>query len=713
MKRTARPKAAGSGKNADAIRTLESAVRGGDRTVETRCALAEAYAWDGRMDKALAALREAARLTHDPPRICTALQRLLDVARDKGETRACMDLAGTLAHHPAGRAMILGNLYLNRRMLPEAEVHLREALRLDPGKAHGHLMLGRLLEEQGETAGAEKSLARAVALAPDLVEARLVLAEALLRRKRLGEAEAQVRQALRREPGSSQAHVLLGKIHEEGGRPAEAEREYAEASGSSGSDDACLRLGEALLGRGQAAEAEAHLRKAVALGESSPRVFLLLVEVLTGQQRLEDAADALEEGIRRQPKWPSLRFKLGWICQQAGLRDRMTRAFEGFLKSGGSGREDERHHRFLALVALERFPEAFEAAERLLDEWDERLEYERLFRPWASHWLKPQPESFFARTLAGLEDAERRSPASPWPRLYRGLLLCRLRRTREGLAVLDELARAPAGRYGWMRFAAGVERLQLGRYAEALEDLRAAVASRPRAWWARCRLAETTLCLGKTKDALREFDRAEAGLSEERQRAEVWAWKGETLLWLGRYPEALEVLGRAVAAKSWLAVCWRGEAFMLSGRLVEALADLDRALAPGSRDTEAFILRGEARRRLGRLREALEDLDRAVELEGGTWALVNRALAHAGLGDWPAAWRDFEKVPAEVVDAALRSLGRSSWRGWAREDVVGILERALVLARGIRRPETYLYPVWLEQQGKKDTKIRQKRKKGK
>ena len=60
MSRAPRAKAAPSGRNADVIRSLEAALRGGDRTVETRCALAEAYAWDGRMADALAALGAAA-----------------------------------------------------------------------------------------------------------------------------------------------------------------------------------------------------------------------------------------------------------------------------------------------------------------------------------------------------------------------------------------------------------------------------------------------------------------------------------------------------------------------------------------------------------------------------------------------------------------------------------------------------------------------------
>ncbi|MBI5210796.1 MAG: tetratricopeptide repeat protein [Elusimicrobia bacterium] len=649
----------------------------------------------GMLDEAEERVRSALRLDPRSVEGSLALGKTLEAAGKPALAERAYARALRLSPRCVDARLGLGRLCLGRARLAEAQGHLRRAVARDRACVEAHFLLGKTLENLRRFEPAAASYGRALALSPGSTEIRVRLGEARLLAGDLAGSLAVLRQALKSDDASAEAHWMLGRVLEAKGLFLEAEAAYGKAAGRAvDSPGAGSRLADFFERRGWRAQAESLMRQAARLEGRSPEGRVKLAEFLKSQARFAEAAEVLRAGLRDHPGTGAFHFHLGWLYEQAGERALMAEGFERFLASPDAETgSDARLRRFLASAGLDRHEAMIKEAEGILEEGDGRL-FERLFRPWTDNWLRPQPTAFYAERLARLEGAKPSVADSPWGRFYRGILLARLSRTEESLSVLDPLAGLRGKRYGWMRHVAGVLRLREGRYEAAALDFQAALESRPRAMAARGFLAETLLCMGKTAAALGEFGKAERSEREGGSPADVWAWRGEALLWLGRYEDALEDLNRAVSAGTWLALAWRGGAHLLLGRLDAAAADLDRAIGPGSRDAEALVWRGELRRLLGRLRESLEDLDRAVELDGGPWAFVNRALTRAALKDDAGARLDFEAVPAGIVTAALRRLGGAGKDGAGEPDVLAVLGAALEMARGVRRHEAYLRPLW-------------------
>jgi tetratricopeptide (TPR) repeat protein len=261
--------------------------------------------------------------------------------------------------------------------------------------------------------------------------------------------------------------------------------------------------------------------------------------------------------------------------------------------------------------------------------------------------------------------------------------------------------------------------LQMSRFREAIAAADRIIDALPESWsWsALCYKAEALLCLGERKPALAAFDEAIARalrLDNPREAADARAWKGECLLWLGRYAEAERLLEVAAKGDAPYAQCWRGAALYKLGRPREALESIDRGLALYDRDLEAYAWKGEILRRLGRLDEAEAALNaQALRESGGgalslprsgapanpqywTWHLLNRALVAAARGDERALRADVEALLGERASLVFTAAGVDARRALSAPagTLVSLLEGVLDDARGCRRPDVYTYSVW-------------------
>ncbi|MBI5210520.1 MAG: tetratricopeptide repeat protein [Elusimicrobia bacterium] len=554
----------------------------------------------------------------------------------------------------------------------------RKALRLLEERA-------RVSREPAPLADAMKAIAAPRETGP--AQAMLSLGERNIQSGDLDRAQAQLSEALRLDPKLARAHVMLGVALEAGSRRPEARREYEEALLlDPGDSQARLNLGELCLAEGLFESAQAHFSRAMSGSEGEARGRLRLAQALAERGMFEESARCLEEGLERRPRDPELLFGVGAARLRAEQRGPTLAAFRRYLESGPEPGPQGPRRRFLALMALGDFGKAFEAADEALGCWDAAGDQELFFESWMGSAAHPHSDSFHLERLGELEAA---APGSPWPWFYRGWLLCRLKRVREGLAALDNVLEFDVKRYGWMRWEAGVRRLQLGHLDDAAADFAAVTESRPTAWWARCHLAETYLCLGEDGRALRAFERALAA-SPKAAEGHILTWRGAVLLWLGRYEEAVRDLDLALARGCGMAACWRGGAAMLLGRFEPARADLDRAVAACAGDAEALTFRGELKRRLGLRDEAQEDLLKVLGFCSNVWAHVNLALLHAGAEDWAGMWRCLESVPSEMLDAAARRLGKPGWKRTDEGAACRVLETVLDMAAGIRRMEGHL-----------------------
>ncbi|HMV66908.1 MAG TPA: tetratricopeptide repeat protein, partial [Myxococcota bacterium] len=183
---------------------------------------------------------------------------------------------------------------------------------------------------------------------------------------------------------------------------------------------------------------------------------------------------------------------------------------------------------------------------------------------------------------------------------------------------------------------------------------------------------------------LRRFDALDAELPDE---PVTRTYRGELLLWLGRYAEAIVSFDRALALSELTTWAWigKGAAQWLSGDAAAAHATWDRGVeAVDFEGPTLFVYRGEALRAAGAIDEARLELDLALRNSRrrvSSWIL--RALVAADRGD---------RLPAQRVAAAVREQIPGLWldarRATGTDDPPMVLEACLRLMRGNRSSST-------------------------
>lgn len=539
----------------------------------------------------------------------------------------------------------LGRIEERRARPAEAERAFRRAIEAEPESPYPHVELARLLETQGKSDEALDALrapaARGVAELPRADAALLRLLEFNLYRRAFLEALA--RSPARAESAASALDPARG-----------------------GAGTRTLRA-DALAVLGRLDEAEAELASAFAAG--GPEAATSRVECLLGLAGRGRCGPGLERAV------------LG-AAARGPASDRLlsewTQVFSVFMCAG-------------------LYAQAFRLGEAVLDRLGRIDDPGRLLWPW---WPRVRravaEERFLADERARLEHAARGGPLEHWFSYYRAVLLSDSGREGEAMREYERVRGLDPGRYSWMLQSFVLAKLGLRDFDGTAEVCRAVLARHPSHWWVRCLLAEALLVGGDEAGALGEFERALA-LSGPLERREVLTWHGEVLLWLGRYDEALARLDEAVALGARTFVFgWRGAARLKRGDVAAALEDLDRAIVLDPKDLEARGWRAEALHALGRDAQALGDLDHAIRVGPyDLWMHVVRSLVRDALGDARGAAEDFGAVSAEAADFLRRGLGLPPEGDLDPGERRRVLEAALERARGLRRWENYVQPVWM------------------
>lgn len=235
----------------------------------------------------------------------------------------------------------------------------------------------------------------------------------------------------------------------------------------------------------------------------------------------------------------------------------------------------------------------------------------------------------------------------------------------------------------------GVIAAQTRDFVQAADLIGRAAALRPDDAGIRSNLANALRGLGRTEDAVANYDRA---VALDPKHVDAWYNRGVALQALGRAADAVASYDRALALKadSPEAHTNRGVALRDLGRTEEALAAYDRALALRPDHATAHSNRGNALRDLGRPAEAIESYDRAIALRADyADAHYNRGIALQALGRCEEAVAALDRAIALVpghADAwcargnALQELGRL-------DDAISSYDRAVSLRPDY--PEAY------------------------
>jgi serine/threonine-protein kinase len=200
---------------------------------------------------------------------------------------------------------ILGIALSEQGKLPEAIAAYREAIRLRPDYPTYHRNLANALHQQGK-------LPEAVRRNPDDAAAHTKLVSALRGHDQVSEAIAEFREVIRLNPDDGPAHVNLGNVLLEQGKVSEAIAAYREGTRLSPDvADAHYNLGNGLRAQDKLSDAIAEFREALRLEPNDAELRCILGDTLHRQGRLPDAIAEFREAIRLKPNYALAHRNLG------------------------------------------------------------------------------------------------------------------------------------------------------------------------------------------------------------------------------------------------------------------------------------------------------------------------------------------------------------------------------------------------------------------
>jgi tetratricopeptide (TPR) repeat protein len=321
----------------------------------------------------------------------------------------------------SGRAHLLAARAARRASdFEEAEEHLRAVQRLLPGSEEGNLELFLLRAQSGgmdSVADYLRSLVEADhPQSPQILEA---MARGYMDAFRFGEADFMLELWLRRQPDSIPALLFRGWVKEQQhvlGLAADDYRRALEIDPEN--EEAHLRLAGALVGTNRAEEAVPHLEWFLRRHPDDPETLVQLALCWNNLGQTEQARQALDDVLARQPRSLAALVARGRLA----LQDGDPAAAEGWLRPAAALNPSDYQAAFLLCKCLQQQPgkekEAAEAGTRL-----------------------EQLEADLARIRDILTERMSRTPHDPALHSELGAILLRRGSTREGLRWLKSALR--------------------------------------------------------------------------------------------------------------------------------------------------------------------------------------------------------------------------------------------------------------------------------
>jgi eukaryotic-like serine/threonine-protein kinase len=220
--------------------------------------------------------------------------------------------------------LVIGFALWRQNKPAEAEAAFRSALKLKSDYARAHLNLGVVLGEQGKTEEGIAEYREAIRLAPNYGKAHMNVAYALEKKGELDEAEAEIREAVRCLPRDPAAHMRFARFLQKRNKPEAVQqclRNYLrvvpdDRSAARMQFDVCDRLGLSLQKQKKLPEAASAFQEAKVSLQNALRgkpldaqdanllagVNLHLGSSLKEQGRWPEAIAALEDNYRLKPE---------------------------------------------------------------------------------------------------------------------------------------------------------------------------------------------------------------------------------------------------------------------------------------------------------------------------------------------------------------------------------------------------------------------------
>lgn len=501
---------------------------------------------------------------------------------------------------------LLGDIHLARSRISRAEAAYTEALRIDPKAARALIGLGEALYRAGRYSEAQARFEAGSQADPDDVTAKIGVAKSKLMLERVEDAHNSLKKLRESHPKSLGAAYWYGRALEALGNREQAENAYREALTKDPSDSALVdtyialallqnqqgraeeatktlqaarerlpnspeihkALGDVALTRGQYAEAQAELRRAIELDAEDLGAKFKLGVALRRDGKFEEALRAFEEVSAVDREYPGLALEHGLLYEASGETEKALQAYEGALQKApddpdlllrvgcgyaSAGRSKEAQPLLRKVLAVRpmsaetnhclgrallaegsRLADALRMLDRAVELDPHRAEY-HLYVGWAANEAGNVPKAQKALNTAieldqGLADAY-------W---QRGVLRSRQGSVREAIADLTRALALRPSRYE-AHAALADAYYDLGKEALALAEWRKAVTANPdNATW-RFRFGKL-LAANQMNDAARVELAAALELAEKTPEPERWVWEAHHFMAraLGNRPEAAE-----------------------------------------------------------------------------------------------------------------------------------------------------------------------------
>jgi protein O-mannosyl-transferase len=226
----------------------------------------------------------------------------------------------------------LGDFYLTKGQLTNAQVQFEHALSIAPGYSPAQNDLGKTLSRLGKTNEARSHYLEALRLEPDSPEANYNLGDMVMAEGKTNEALQHYQTALAVAPHAAR-FFDIGNILSRQGKPTEAVEAYQQALrlnpalAEAHNNLACL-----LAALGQPAQAETHFREALRGQPNFADALSSYGNLLLQQGRIQEGIARLNEALKSDPNHADAHYNLGEALRAVGDRSGAVAQFRAVLR---------------------------------------------------------------------------------------------------------------------------------------------------------------------------------------------------------------------------------------------------------------------------------------------------------------------------------------------------------------------------------------------
>ena len=492
----------------------------------------------------------------------------------------------------------------------DREVLRSFARRIDPTDAGAHNNLGVLYYNKGLYEEAVGSFMRALELDPRMQVAQRNLEMAYLSSGAADERIAQLREELRDAPADREHRWELARTLTLLGRHQEAMAEYNQILRYHNFDlGALIQLGLAEKEVGDIEVAQGWFEQALGVDPDSSLVYFYLGEIAYNRGLLEDALGHLQKAIELNPENHEAWYLLGFVLGDAGLHEDAKEATDRAIKLNPALGKAQ------ANLAIS--PDAQRKyVEKAKRDTTRAVQVEARDDSPLTHFnlgLAFRKKGYFAEALAEYELALHRGEDRDLVEQAMAEVYLLNRMPGRALKLYDGLlARQPQSPKLWNE--RGVALHQEGRYLDAQESYRRAIAADPNYALALNNLGVALYHAGdpeKSFDSFRRALEAHGGFIKARLNTALLLWKGK------RLELALEAYRKVLSVSEDHPVAWNGVGLVLSElrKFSDARNAFARAIQARPSYAEAHYNLSFALSNLGDFEGALRETKRALELE--------------------------------------------------------------------------------------------------